>query len=147
MRLTHFSSNIFLIIFLYTFCMYICNCILIPKLSKLKYLYHAPIQLVGADQNINVSKLQWCCLGIKIQLHIYIQKVYKKMIKKMFDEKWVSLMSRWNYEEIDGPDCLYLYTRWRSNKEGRVEIPLTGLAHIGFCHVPTITWNYKLSVG
>jgi hypothetical protein len=33
---------------------------------------------VGADTNINVSKLQWWCVGIKIQLHIYI---YIKMIK------------------------------------------------------------------
>jgi hypothetical protein len=53
------------------------------KLSKLKYLYHTPIQLVGADKNVNVSKLQWCCVGIKIQLHIYIQKVYRKIIKKI----------------------------------------------------------------
>ena len=52
------------------------------QLSKLKYLYHTPIQLVGTDKHINFSKLQWSCFGIKIQLHIYIQKVYRKMIKK-----------------------------------------------------------------
>jgi hypothetical protein len=43
------------------------------------YLDHTPIQLVGADRNINVSRLQWCCVGIKIQLHIYVSR---KMIKK-----------------------------------------------------------------
>jgi hypothetical protein len=34
-------------------------------LSKLKYVYHTPIQLVGAEKHINVSKLQWCKITIK----------------------------------------------------------------------------------
>jgi hypothetical protein len=33
--------------------------------------------LVGADKHINISKLQWSCVGIKIQLQIYTCRLVK----------------------------------------------------------------------
>jgi hypothetical protein len=74
----------------------------------------------GGRTKINVSKLQWCCVGIKIQLHILLQK----WLKQMFDEKWVTLwrggifflsISSAISLSVTGPSWSWSYGSWIYN--------------------------------
>jgi hypothetical protein len=50
--------------------------------------------------------------GVALELqYSYIYTYIEKLSKTMFDDKWVALISRWNYEEIDDPN-IHMFERY-----------------------------------